>query len=65
MGSLRFDDEKSLKELYKELKCINFYTQTLKDKQSIKEEILIFEGEKSSTEAMGGGIIKNKALENE
>ncbi|MFQ6343024.1 class I SAM-dependent methyltransferase [Campylobacter sp. VTCC 70190] len=52
MGALRFDDEQSLKELYKELKCVNFYTQTLKDGQSIKDELLIFEGEKIPS---GGG----------
>ncbi|MCR6583490.1 class I SAM-dependent methyltransferase [Campylobacter insulaenigrae] len=62
MGPLRFDDEKSLKELYKELKCINFYTQTLKNNEIINDEILIFEGEKSPT---GWGIIKNQVLENE
>lgn len=62
MGALRFDDEKSLKELYKEINCVNFYTQTLKDGKNIKDEILIFEGEKTPT---GGGGIKTKALENE
>ncbi|MCW1538343.1 hypothetical protein OLS59_04650 [Campylobacter jejuni] len=35
-----------------------FLYPNLKDKQSIKEEILIFEGEKSSTEAMGGDYQK-------
>lgn len=56
MGALRFDDEKSLKELYKEINCVNFYTQTLKDGKNIKDEILIFEGEKTPTG--GGGVSK-------